>query len=209
MLAMAVLFVVGIVVRMKQTHSKQENKQWWIEFVGLFVTFVLFFVAWGFGLPALHQLNLGAVRVVFQIIFVVSIIALGVVILVFFCILSPEIREAWKSLFSRFVPGASKHHTLEDRPDAENSMYMTNRTTTGRKLSTDEDVAKDVSFTFTGNTFENPVARDYDDIKPVKKEVVVVDGAEGGAKKMTEGDDDCDVKVDLSAQVDDEELTKL
>lgn len=212
MVVTAVLFVVGVVVRKRQPRSKEEDKQWWIEFFGLFVIFALFFVAWGFGLPAVHPLNLGVTRVLFQVIFMVAIIAVGMTMLVVFCVLSPEIREAWKSFFRHFIPGTSKSFDVArgGRQDVEQNFYMTNRSASETKIEDGDDLAKGVSFTFTGNVYENPVAmQESEDSKlstgPEEKETEV-----GGAKGKTEGDSDSLVKVDLSAHLeDDQEQTYL
>ena len=87
-------------------------------------------------------------------------------------------------------------------------MYMTDQTTTAPKMAEDDDVAKDVSFTFTGNTYENPLAMAHDNVE-IKEQKENGGGAVEGAIAMAEDDDDSVVKVDLSAHVDDEEMTKL
>lgn len=199
MVAIAVLFVVGIVMRKKQPNGKQGEDNWRNEFVGLFIVFVLFFVAWGFGLPALHPLNLGVTRVVFQVILIVATIALGVVMLTFFCFLSPEIRGAWKCLLFRFVPGGSRKYSTREHRDVEDNIYMTDQTVSGMRMKEDAP-PPDVSFTFTGNTFENPLASDYDHSKP------------STGKKDGDGDNDSFVKMDLTAHGQakiDHEITKL
>ena len=215
MIATAILFVVGIVMRLRTPRNKENgDRQWWMEFTGLFIIFILFYVAWGFGLPALHPLNLGLIRVVFQVIFIAAIITLGIIMVVFFCVLSPEIREAWKNLIGRFMPGRSKAFSTRERADVEGNIYMTNRSPAELKLAEDDNAMQDVSFTFTGNTFENPVAQEYDDDKPTKQQKGAEDEdvgvATGGEMGVTDGDDDSVVKVDLSSQLDaEEELTKL
>ena len=74
-------------------------------------------------------------------------------------------------------------------------MYMTDRTVAGSKLK--EETVKDVSFTFTGNTFENPVAANmYEDSKPTATEKK--EGAEG----TDDGDTDSCIKMDLAAASD-------
>ena len=117
--------------------------------------------------------------------------------LIFFCILSPEIREAWSSAFCRFVPGHSKKLAISERQGLEENLYMTDRTAPGSKLK-EEDTIKDVEFTFTGNTYENPLAIEADeDSKPTATEKT--EGAEG----TDNGDADSLAKVDLTAVVDD------
>ena len=212
MMVAAVLFVVGVVMRKRQPRGKEEDKQWWIEFIGLFIVFALFFVTWGFGLPAVHPLNLGIARVVFQVIFIVANIVLGVTMIVVFCALSPEIRKAWKSLLSCFMPGTMKSLDIRsgEREDAEGNIYMTDRSAPETKMDSGDDLAKGVSFTFTGNTYENPLAmQEYEDAKP-STGTGEKEGAEGRSEVKVEGDDDSVVKLDLSAHLEgDEEHTKL
>ena len=211
-MVVAVLFVVGVVVRQRQPRGKEEDKQWWIEFFGLFVVFGLFFVTWGFGLPAVHALNLGITRLVFQVIFIVANIVLGVAMLVVFCFLSPEIREAWKNLLRCFMPRTLKNLDIRrgEHGDAEGDIYMTDRSAPETKMDDGDDLAKGVSFTFTGNTYENPLAmQEYEDAKP-STGTGEKEGAEGGSEGKAKGDDDSIVKLDLSAHLDgDEEHTKL
>ncbi len=90
-------------------HLRQEkiNAHWFEEWLGVALTLVVFELAWGFGLPATNSLGLGPTRLVFQIIFVVACIALGVVELVFFVVLLRVPREVWTGLVNRCIPGRS------------------------------------------------------------------------------------------------------
>ena len=154
---------------------------------------MLFYIAWGFGLPAAHSLNLGPARLIFQVIFIVATIALGVLMLIFFCILSPEIRKAWKSIFCCLVPGHSKKHIIGEHQSIKN-VHMTDCTAIDSNLK--EEAVSEVSFTFTDNTLENPVAANiHKDSMPtdVEKEL---EGAE-------DGDTDLSIKTNLSAVSDD------
>lgn len=210
-MVVSVLFVVGVVMKKRQPQGKEEDKQWWIEFLGLFIVFALFFVTWGFGLPAVHPLNLGITRVVFQFIFIVANIVLGVTMLVMFCVLSPEVRVAWKNLLRCFMPGSLKSLDIRrgEHVDAEGDIYMTDRSAPEDKMDDGDDLAKGVSFTFTGNTYENPLAmQEYEDSKS-STGTGEKEGAEGRSEEKAEGGDS-DVKVDLSAHLDsDEESTYM
>lgn len=212
MLAVAVLFVVGVVLRKRQPRSKEEDKQWWIEFFGLFIVFALFFVAWGFGLPAAHSLNLGITRLVFQVVFILAHIVLGVIMLVVFCILSPKIREAWKNLIHCLMPGNSKNFDIGrgEHADVEGNIYMTDRSTPKAKMESGDELTEGVSFTFTGNTYENPLAmQEFEDSK-LSAGTGPKGGVEDGKEGKAEGDDDSVIKLDLAAHPEgDEELTKL
>lgn len=217
MLATAVLFIAAAITRKRLPRKKEEDKSFWITFFGLFIVFVLFYIAWGFGLPAVHPLNLGPVRIIFQVIFIIATIALGILMLIFFCMLPPEIRTAWKSCF---LPGYSKKANIATRPPqgVDDNLYLTNRSAARSSLK-EEEAVKDVSFTFTGNTFENPVANDYDEMRPVAQregpvetamteetaETKEVDGADGGG----DGDTDSYVKMDLAALSDDNKQSSL
>ena len=90
------------------------------------------------------------------------------------------------------MPGYSKKVNIGEQRNIEDNLYLTNRTAAGSNLK--EEAVKDVSFTFTGNTIENPVASEYDEIKPVAEKK-----AEGGG----EGDTDSYVKMDLAAALED------
>ena len=77
---------------------------------------------------------------------------------------------------------------------------MTDRTAAGTKLK--EDPVKDVSFTFTGNVYENPLANDYEDTKPSGA------AAEGKAAEGTDEDADSIVKMDLTPKSDSDDDLK-
>ena len=218
MLVTAVLFIAAAINRKRQPRRKEEDKSFWISFFGLFVVFTLFYVAWGFGLPSVHPLNLGVARAIFQVIFIIATIALGVLMILFFCLLSAEIREAWKS---RFLPGYSKKHNIGERQIVDDNLYLTNRSAAGSSLKEAEAV-KDVSFTFTGNTIENPLAAEYDDSKPVAVETTMEsatergptdegdgDGDGGAVGGGGDGDTDSFEKLDLAVPSDDQKQSQL
>ena len=183
---------MGTIVQKRPLRIKGSIKSFWIEYFGLLVVSVLFYIAWGFGLPAVHSLNLsGPVRLVFQVIFIIATIALGVLMFIFFCILSPDIREAWKSIFSRFVPGYSKRHTIGEHQNFKD-MCMTDRNATGSNLK--EEAVPEISFMFADTTFENPVAANvHEDSKPVTA------SEEEGAEVTDDEDTDSYIKMDLAA----------
>ena len=54
---------------------------------------VLFDIGWGFGLPATHPLYIGSLRFYGQIVFTCANGCMGIVLLVFFCITSKEVRR--------------------------------------------------------------------------------------------------------------------
>ena len=90
-------------------HIRREkiSTQWFEEWLGVALTLAVFELAWGFGLPSTNTLGLGATRLVFQIIFLVGCIVLGVIELVFFVVLLREPRGVWTGLVNRCIPGRS------------------------------------------------------------------------------------------------------
>ena len=93
-----------LLVRLRQ---EKITTQWFEEWLGIALTLVIFELAWGFGLPATNSLGLGATRLVFQIIFVIACVSLGVVEFVFFVVLLRDPREVWTGLVNRCIPGRS------------------------------------------------------------------------------------------------------
>ena len=83
--------------------SSNDKTTWKREQAGLLLAMVLFDIAWGFGLPALQYSETldNSLRTAFQIIFIVSSILLGVVVFLFFGLLSREVRNKIMSV----VPG--------------------------------------------------------------------------------------------------------
>ncbi|CAI8042979.1 Adhesion G protein-coupled receptor L3 [Geodia barretti] len=104
MLAWLFLFAGLCVVHIRR---EKISTQWFEEWLGIALTLAVFELAWGFGLPSTNTLGLGASRLVFQIVFVVGCIALGIVELVFFVVLLREPREVWTGLVNRCIPGRS------------------------------------------------------------------------------------------------------
>ena len=114
LLAYIVLLFSPFVYRHKN-KIMGSHSTWLREHIGLLLAFVFFDIAWGVGLPSTHSLDLGAIRVIFQVIFVVSSILLGLVIFVVFCMLSREVRGVWVDAFNSIVPGRSKSLPITDR----------------------------------------------------------------------------------------------
>jgi hypothetical protein len=87
--------------------EKVNPNQWFQQWLGVALTLLVFELAWGFGLPSTNSLGLGATRLVFQIVFLVGCVALGVVELIFFVLVPREAREVWTGLVNRCIPGRS------------------------------------------------------------------------------------------------------
>ena len=66
---------------------------WLREFAGIVLILLLFNVGWGLGLPATHPVDIGSLQFYGQIVFSTANGCIGVVLLVFFCILSEKVRK--------------------------------------------------------------------------------------------------------------------
>ena len=87
------LVLIPILRRGSNTTDKRGfNSRWYSDYIGLFIIAICFYITWGFGLPALRPLYLGALRLVFQIIFLLGNIILGIVMIVVYCLLSEQVR---------------------------------------------------------------------------------------------------------------------
>lgn len=130
-LSLAVAFILLVVapcIRSRYPQSKDESSTWVREYIGLLVIVILFWIAWGFGIPATHPLNRGnLLRTVFQIIFIIGTFLLGIAVFLFFCLLSREAREKW----SKLLPCVCKSRrtgyafTTDNTQLAEENLYMT------------------------------------------------------------------------------------
>jgi len=97
MIVLTLILLVVLFFRYKRGSSptsKSGTSKWRMEYVGLVLVAACFFVAWGFGLPATRPLSLGILRFLFQIVFLVFSALCGVFMLFFFCLLSPQVRDA-------------------------------------------------------------------------------------------------------------------
>lgn len=191
----------------KSIHNKNGSHIWVFEYIGLFFVFVFYFVAWGFGLPATNPLNLGVTRPVFQVIFIGASFLLGLTLFIFYCLLSRQIRESWKTFFSSFIPGRSKKYKLRsDHPGpitehVDENIYVEE---TGKNVAPgiSETAGGDISFVLDANTlsYVNPMAEDVMDEKPAMEV--------GQNGTSSDPEDVSNVKLDV-ARPDDEEEEQL
>ena len=72
---------------------------WKREYFGLLLIAALYYIAWAFGLPQTNTLGLGALRIIFQLIFVVATGLLGLSIFLVYCFFSSDIRHSWRRVF--------------------------------------------------------------------------------------------------------------
>lgn len=123
-----ILLVVAPCIRSRYPQSKDESSTWVREYIGLFVIVVVFWIAWGFGIPATHPLNRGnLLRTTFQIIFIAGTFLLGILVFLFFCLLSREVREKWSKLLPRACKSKRSGYafTTDNTQLAEENLYMT------------------------------------------------------------------------------------
>lgn len=82
-----------------------KNGTWFKEWLGIAMILIVFEVTWGLGIPSTNSLGLGATRLVFQIIFVVCSVLLGLVVFLTFVLLCSDARGMWSSGFNYIIPG--------------------------------------------------------------------------------------------------------
>ena len=104
MLLTIVLLIISP-LRVKSSSVQKKTSQsdsWFTDFIGLVVISVLFYLAWGFGLPGTHPLHLGVTRVVLQVIFIVCNILQGLAMVVCYC------QKVWRA-YNLQDPGNFAH----------------------------------------------------------------------------------------------------
>ena len=69
------------------------TSSWVREYTGVLLVIFLFDIGWGLGLLATHPLHAGSLRFCGQIVFVVANGGIGLVLLIFFCIMSENVRK--------------------------------------------------------------------------------------------------------------------
>lgn len=114
-------------------------------YTGVFLAIFLFNIGWGLGLPATHPLHIGSLRFYGQIVFVVANGSTGLVLLIFFCIMSKNIRQTcsvvvvlkllkrsssdWQKLYpsskeDKIVKGIPKERAIKEEEATElNEVY--------------------------------------------------------------------------------------
>ena len=69
------------------------RRSWLRQYTGVILTLLLFDIGWGLGLPSMLPLHLGSLRFCGQIVFSVANGCIGLVLFVFFCVLSENVRQ--------------------------------------------------------------------------------------------------------------------
>jgi hypothetical protein len=77
------------------SNTLRENvrRSWLREYTGIVLSLLLFDIGWGLGLPAMHPLHLGNLRLCGQIVFSAANGCISLVLFVFFCALSENVRQ--------------------------------------------------------------------------------------------------------------------
>ena len=131
------LMLAAPCVQSRYPKPKDDTSTWVREYIGLALSLILFFITWGFGIPATHQLNIGVARIIFQGTFIAGSFLLGVTVFLFFCLLSREVRQKWTALVSKVcrLPGQRRQVYFTNSHPVEN-IYMTPYDTKPTELET-------------------------------------------------------------------------
>lgn len=117
------VFIVLIPVHLKYGHEQKfVSGSRYTNYIAILAISVCFYLAWGFGLPATRPLNLGAVRLVFEVIFIVCSCLLGLVMVLCYCLLSEQVRKAYCQL----NPHYRRSHTLQSNTLTDTTPAATN-----------------------------------------------------------------------------------
>ena len=122
----AVILVLTPTVRPKDDYSGFSS-HWYADYIGLFSICVFFYLAWGFGLPSSQPLYLGAARIIFQVVFIISNCVLGLLMVLSYCLLS-------RALYCQRSKGGS--HSFEARvpPASDPNIYSMEETKTNEGI---------------------------------------------------------------------------
>jgi hypothetical protein len=124
----AVLLILTPLIQARDTSVLKVTKSRWnTDYLCLLSIAIFFYVAWGFGLPSLHPLNIGAARIIFQVIFIMSSFLLGVFVVLSLILYNP-CKGKRKSTFSE-VQAANENpykdnvYMMEKKEDEDNISY--------------------------------------------------------------------------------------
>ena len=160
------LMLAAPCVQSRYPKPKDDTSTWVREYIGLALSLILFFITWGFGIPATHRLNIGIGRIIFQAIFIAGSFLLGITVFLFFCLLSREVRQKWIALVSKVCrrPGNQRqlYFTNDNSSRPVENIYMTQYDTKPTELDTKcvSPVAAEMSVNVRSDElmFTNPLA---------------------------------------------------
>ena len=121
-LLLTVILIIMFPVHLKYGHTKKAN---YSKYIALIAVSLCFYLAWGFVLPATRPLYLGAVRIVFEIIFIVCSSLLGLLMILFYCFLT-EVRQIY---CQRCAHTRQSYGVTESPVEDENLYVMTKKDT--------------------------------------------------------------------------------
>ena len=135
------------------------------EQTGLLLAIVSFDIAWGFGLPTLQYSETidNSMRSAFQIVFIVFSILLGVVVFLFFCLLSRTVRNKIIQLFGNTIPGKSKTYSPQaftDQHPVEENVYEMAAKPEAKGESPASPASMDEKPTFAAYILSNPMTEE-------------------------------------------------
>lgn len=113
------------------------------EYTGVFLVIFLFDVGWGLGLPATHPLHAGSLRFYGQIVFVVANCSIGLVLLIFFSIMSENVRR-----MCSFVKLLMRYNSDWEQ---QSGLYTSSKEKDEEKIVDTKDVSPAQTFEVYGN----------------------------------------------------------
>ena len=93
---LTLVLLIFLLLRYKKNETPSQKYgyiYWFFDYIGFVLVTACFYVAWSFGLPATRPLNLGPLRLLFQLIFIVACALCGLLMVVFFCLFSMRVRK--------------------------------------------------------------------------------------------------------------------
>jgi len=178
--------------QIRYPKPKDDTSTWVKEYVRLALSLILFFITWGFGIPATHRLNIG-IRIIFQVIFISGSFLLGITMFLFFCLLSREVRQKWTALVSNVcrLPGQQRQFYFTNDNGShpvEQNIYMTQYDTKPTELDTKgvSPVSAEMSVNVRSDEllFTNPLADETMDEETKVDLTEVPDETDHGVTKL-------------------------
>lgn len=168
---LTLVLLVFLLFRFKKENapSQKYKSHWHYDYIGLGVVSVCLFVAWGVGLPATRPFNVGYLRLFFQLIFLVGCALCGLLMVIFFCLLSKQVmaalccrrRNRSKSGVANDIYIVNQYHAKEPPANADSNggdTYAMKEKGMGVSLHFDEDDTTTYNLSFENIYDEVPKA---------------------------------------------------